>query len=385
VTERVAERSQDSRADEPARRVVHIPYGVQAAAEWTWRLGLIGLGIFLVLQLASFFQVIVVPFLIAVMITALLAPIVNRLQRAGLHRGLGVLVAILTAFLVVGGLSTLVGTQFATGFSDLASQSREGFRQLQELLAKGPLHLSNQQIQGWIDKGTQQLTGNSDQIVAGALSFTSTAGHVITGAFLAFFSTIFLLYDGRGVWRWLVGLLPAAGRERLDLAGLRGWAALSSYVKATILVAFVDAVGIGAGAAILQLPLAVPIGVLVFLAAFVPIVGALISGAVAVLVALVAQGPVVALIMLAIVIGVQQLESHVLQPLFLGRAVSVHPLGVVLVIAAGILMAGIVGGLFAVPIAAVANTMIRELVHRDVAPEDVGPPIARAADGVDSA
>jgi predicted PurR-regulated permease PerM len=358
---------------------------VQAAAEWTWRLGLIGLGIFLVLQLASFFQVIVVPFLIAVMITALLAPIVNRLQRAGLHRGLGVLVAILTAFLVVGGLSTLVGTQFATGFSDLASQSREGFRQLQELLAKGPLHLSNQQIQGWIDKGTQQLTGNSDQIVAGALSFTSTAGHVITGAFLAFFSTIFLLYDGRGVWRWLVGLLPAAGRERLDLAGLRGWAALSSYVKATILVAFVDAVGIGAGAAILQLPLAVPIGVLVFLAAFVPIVGALISGAVAVLVALVAQGPVVALIMLAIVIGVQQLESHVLQPLFLGRAVSVHPLGVVLVIAAGILMAGIVGGLFAVPIAAVANTMIRELVHRDVDPEDVGPPIAPAADGVDSA
>jgi len=253
------------------------------------------------------------------------------------------------------------------------------------MLAQGPLHLSNEQIQQWIDRGSQQLTGNSDQLIAGALSFTSTAGHVITGAFLAFFCTVFLLYDGRGVWTWIVGLLPRAGRQRLDLAGKRGWVALTSYVKATIVVAFVDGVGIGAGAAILGLPLAVPIGVLVFLAAFVPIVGALVSGAVAVLVALVSQGPVAALIMLAIVIGVQQLESHVLQPLFLGRAVSVHPLGVVLVIAAGILMAGIVGGLFAVPIAAVANTMIRELVHQDAGSGEVEPAVEQEIDGAASA
>jgi predicted PurR-regulated permease PerM len=153
-------------------------------------------------------------------------------------------------------------------------------------------------------------------------------------------------------------------------AGTRAWATLTSFVRATLIVAFVDGLGVGIGAAVLGVPLALPLGVLVFIGAFVPIVGALVSGGVAVLVALVSGGPVEALIMLAVVIGVQQVEAHALQPFLLGRAVQVHPLGVILAIAAGVLLAGIVGALFAVPLVAVVNVVA---VYLSGDEEDEGP------------
>ncbi|MFP5347996.1 MAG: AI-2E family transporter [Actinomycetes bacterium] len=359
----------------PQRREVHLPYGVRASAAWVWRIGVIGLGIFGLLYLIAFFQVVVVPVLVAILITALLSPYVNLLHRLGLPRGAAVAVSILVALLVILGLLVLVGAQFVAGFDDLAAQSGQGFGQVQRWLVEGPLNLTTEQLNVWLARGQEQLKASSDQLVAGALSFTSTAGHVITGAFLAFFATLFFLLDGRGIWRWLLRLLPEGSRDSLDDAGERGWLTLSAYVKATIIVAFVDAVGIGLGAVILQLPLAVPIAVLVFLGGFIPIVGAFVSGIVAVLIALVSHGPVAALIMLGVVIAVQQIESHVLQPFLLGRAVAVHPLAVVLAIAAGVLLAGIVGALFAVPLVAVLNTMITQLAGRGVPVDEIEPPV----------
>ncbi len=357
------------------RREVDLPYGVRSAAAWVWRLAAIGLGIFGLLYLVAFFQVVVVPVLVAMLITALLSPYVSLLHRLGLPRGVAVAVSMLVALLVILGLLVLVGTQFVAGAGDLAAQAGQGFGQVQRWLIEGPLNLTTEQLDVWVQRGQEQLKASSDQLVAGALSFTSTAGHVVTGAFLAFFATIFFLLDGRGIWRWLIMLLPEGSQERVDDAGERGWLTLSAYVKATIIVAFVDAVGIGLGAVILQLPLAVPIAVLVFLGGFVPIVGAFLSGIVAVLIALVSHGPVAALIMLGVVIAVQQLESHVLQPFLLGRAVAVHPLAVVLAIAAGVLVAGIVGALFAVPLVAVLNTMITQLAGRGVPVDEIEPPV----------
>jgi predicted PurR-regulated permease PerM len=195
---------------------------------------------------------------------------------------------------------------------------------------------------------------------------------VLTGLFLTLFTTYFFLAQGTSIWAWLVRLLPREARRPIDEAGRRGWVTLTAFVRATIIVAFTDALGIGLGALILGVPLVLPLAVLVFLAAFVPVVGALISGSVAVLVALVAVGPVKALIMLGVVIAVQQLESHVLQPFLLGRAVSVHPLAVILGIAAGALTAGILGALFAVPLVAVGHTVAVSLSGRD--DEDLGNP-----------
>jgi predicted PurR-regulated permease PerM len=200
---------------------------------------------------------------------------------------------------------------------------------------------------------------------------------VLAGVFIALFSTYFFLAQGRAIWVWLVRLLPRAAHHRLDVAAQRGWVTLTSFVRATVVVALTDAVGISLGAAVLGVPLVVPLGVLVFLGAFVPVVGALVSGSVAVLIALVAVGPVKALLMLAVVIGVQQLESHVLQPFLLGRAVSVHPLAVILGIAAGALVAGILGALFAVPLIAMGNTMVLSLAGRgDPRPDDDSSPLA---------
>lgn len=378
MTNRATDTSEAVRTAPAAdERTPRVPYGLRAAAAWTWRLGVVGLGIYVLMRLVAFFQVIVVPVLIAVLVTALLAPTVNRLHRLGVPRGFAVAAGLLGAFAVVAGLLVLVGTQFASGFGDLADQTGAGFAEVQRWLTDGPLNLSNAQLQEWLERGREQLNANSDQLVAGALSFTSTAGHVIAGMFLALFASIFFLLDGRRIWTWLLRLLPAETRHPMDDAGRYGWVTLTSYVRATIVVAFVDAVGIGVGAAILQVPLAVPLGVLVFLGSFVPIIGALVTGAIAVLVALVAQGPVVALIMLAVVVGVQQLESHVLQPFLLGRAVSVHPLAVVLLVAAGVLTAGVVGALFAVPLAAVTNTMIGRLSGRGVSVSELEPPIER--------
>lgn len=187
---------------------------------------------------------------------------------------------------------------------------------------------------------------------------TATVTGVLTGTVIALFCTFFFLLDGRAIWTWVVGLLPRQARQQVHQAGRRGLVTLAAYTRTQILVAAVDATGIGVGAAILGLPLALPLGILVFVGSFIPFVGALVTGAIAVLVALVVKGWVTAVIMLVIVLAVQQIEGNVLQPFLMGHAVALHPVAVLLVVTGGTMYAGIVGALFAVPVAAVLNTVI---------------------------
>jgi predicted PurR-regulated permease PerM len=205
------------------------------------------------------------------------------------------------------------------------------------------------------------VTKNQGALTSGALSTAATLGEVLAGFFVVLFTLFFFLRDGGQIWQFLCRLLPRPARVPAARAGHYSWHTLVSYVRATVLVAFVDAAGIGIGLAVLRVPLALPLAALVFLGAFIPVVGATLSGVVAILVALVTQGPVTALIVLGIVIAVQQLEGHVLQPLIMGRAVALHPLAVILAIATGVVTAGIVGGLVAVPLLAVGNTAVRYL------------------------
>ncbi|NYD79095.1 AI-2E family transporter [Arthrobacter cupressi] len=340
-----------------------IPYGVRIAAAWAWRIGLILLVAGALIWLLSKVSFLIIPLMVASLLAGLLHPVVAWLRKA-MPQGLAVAITVLGFIGLIAGALALVGRQLATGFGELWQQALTGIQQVQSWLADGPLHITADQIDKYIEDGVNALQNNSSSILSGALSFGSTAGHFAAGLVLALFILIFFLLEGSRIWSFLVRLLPKRARAATDGAGRRGWASMVSYVRIQMFVAFVDAVGIGAGAAIIGVPLALPLGVLVFIASFIPVVGALVTGAIAVLLALVANGWVNALVMLGIVLLVQQLESHILQPIVMGKAVSLHPVAVILSVAAGSYLAGIPGALFAVPLLAVANTAVRYIAAR---------------------
>jgi putative heme transporter len=350
-----------------------VPRGLRVAAAWAWRIMLLALALLAALWIVAKLQLVVVPLVIAILLSALLSPAVGVLLRAKLPRTLATTIVMITGIAAVAGVLTLVINQFVNGAPQLSAKAQDGIKQIQNFLKNGPLHLNDEQLQQLFQNVQSWFGSNRDVLTSGALSTATTLGHVLTGLFLVLFSMFFFLRDGRKISRFLIGLLPGRARSAMTSATDVGWTTLVSYVRATVLVAFIDAVGIGLALAILRVPFAFPLAALVFLGAFIPIVGATISGAVAVLVALVDQGFVVALIVLAVVIGVQQLEGHVLQPLIMGRAVAIHPLAVIVAIAAGIVLAGIIGALVAVPIVAVLNTGIRHLAELRRAEDDGGP------------
>ncbi len=381
---RVALRRKTEAPEIPASAEDAVPFGLKVAASFSWRilivLGVLAVVIFLVIQ----FRYLVVPFFVSVLIGALLVPFVGFLQRHRWPKWLAVAVAMLGTIGIVTGLIVLVVSQVRAGYPSLQEKSIEAYDNFTAWLLESPLHLTEADINAWIGQAWEAIQRDSQFLVSGVLSVGSTAGHVGAGILLALFSTLFILIDGRRIWTWLVGLFPRRARTAVSGAGEAGWITLTTFVKVQIFVAFVDAVGIGAGAWILGLfyggfPLVIPIAVAVFLGSFVPVVGALVTGALAVFVALVYLGPLPAVIMLGIVLLVQQIEGHVLQPLVLGTAVKVHPLAVVFAVAAGGFTAGIAGALFAVPVVAVANVVITYIArgtwrtHPHPTPEDVLP------------
>ena len=349
-----------------------VPTGLRVSAALAWRFLMIIAALYVIIWLAGYFSSLMVPVAIALLLAALMAPGVERLVKWGVPRGLSAALVMVAGIGVLGGLLTFVIIQFTQGLPQLQSQVSDSLDQIRTWLTDGPLHLRDEQITKFIDDTIDTIQENQTAITEGALTTAATIGEILTGFILTVFVLIFFLYDGPGIWKFVTRGVPERVRDRVDVAGRRGFGALVSYVRATAAVALVDAVGIGVGLAIVQVPLVIPLSALVFLSAFVPIIGAVLAGTVAVLIALVANGFISALIVLAIVIGVMQLESHVLQPWLLGRAVRLHPLAVVLAITGGLISAGIAGALLSVPLLAVLNAGVKSLVNDDTAePEDV--------------
>ncbi|MGP4018669.1 AI-2E family transporter [Saccharopolyspora sp. 5N708] len=350
-----------------------IPRVLRVSAALSWR-ALVVLGAVYVLGLiVSRIYVVVIPVAIALLLAALLAPLVSGLARRGVPRAVATALVLIGGLVVVGGVLTFVINAFIQGFPDLQRQVIASLNQLRDWLASGPLHINEQQINQYLAQAQEWLAANQAALTSGALSTAGTFGNFLTGLVLALFTLIYFLHDGRRVWLFVIRLAPMATRHRVDVAGCRGFASLVGFVRATALVAVVDALGIGLGLVFLGVPLAIPLAALVFLGGFVPIVGAVASGAVAVLVALVTKGPIIALIVVGIVLAVQQLEGNVLQPLILGRAVQIHALGVVLAISIGLVVSGIVGALLAVPMVAVLNSAIRSLTAEEEPAEPPAP------------
>ncbi|GAA3211921.1 AI-2E family transporter [Microbacterium terregens] len=332
-----------------------IPRGLRVATAYAWRFlvvaAAVGVAIWLVIQL----KLLVIPLLIAILVTALLWPVFAWMLRHRVPRWLAITISVLGTLAIVAGLLWLVIWQVTRQWSSVQTRTVEAIEQFRQYLIEGPLHLTAPQIDDLLGQSLTLVQEQAELLLSGALALGTTLGHVAVGALLSVFILLCLLADGGGIWRWTTRLFPRRSRAAVDGAARAGWVMVVNYARTQLLVATIDAIGIGLGAFLLGVPLAIPVAVLVFLGAFVPIVGAVVTGALAVFLALVYNGAWIALWMLVVVLAVQQIEGHVLQPLLMGSAVKVHPLAVVLVVAGGALIAGIPGALFAVPLAAFVN------------------------------
>ncbi|QCX29066.1 AI-2E family transporter [Nocardioides jishulii] len=347
-----------------------VPWGLDLAAAWSWRFLVIVAAGYVILWTINRFALIAFPLAVALLLAALVSPMVRAARNVGVPRGLGSIFGVLLTVGVVGMLLTFAGQQVVNGTKELAGEVVKGLEKIRAWLRDGPLNASDSQINDYIGQVQAAITEWSK---SGALSqaadLGTAIGNVTAGFFIVLFAMYFFLADGERIWTWIVRLAPRAARQHVDSSGRVAWVSLTQFVRATVIVALVDSVGVMLVAWWLDVPLVLALGVLVFLGAFVPMIGATVAGAVAVLVALVDQGPLTALFMLIGVIVVQQIEGNVLQPFLMGRFVSVHPLGVIVAIAAGLLTAGVAGALVAVPLVAAINAVVVHLAGKAEADE----------------
>ncbi|WP_327177724.1 AI-2E family transporter [Streptomyces sp. NBC_01335] len=341
-----------------AHPVAAIPWGMRVAAEAGWRLLVLAGTLWVLMRVISAVQLVVLAFVAALLVTALLQPTVVRLRRYGLPRGLATAVTAVLGFVIMGLVGWFVVWQVMDNLDTLSDKVRDGIDELKRWLLDSPFHVTESQINDIAKNLSDTIGTNTEEITSAGLQGVTVMVEFLTGMLLAMFSTLFLLYDGKRIWEWTLKLVPAQARPGVAGAGPRAWRTLTAYVRGTVIVALIDAIFIGLGIYFLDVPMAVPLAVFIFLFAFIPLVGAVVSGALAVVVALVTEGVFTALMVLIVVLAVQQIEGHILQPFILGRAVRVHPLAVVLSVAAGGMVAGIGGAVVAVPLVAVTNTVV---------------------------
>jgi predicted PurR-regulated permease PerM len=361
-----------------------VPWSLRVAAEVGWRLLALAGTVWVLMRAIDAIRLVVFSFMVALLITALLQPFVGRLKRAGLARGPATAIVFVSGFIVMGLVGWFVVWQVMENIDNLSGSLQDGVAELKKWLLNSPFHVTEAQI-NQIAKNLQDAIGtNAKDLTNAGLEGVTVIVELLTGILLAAFSTLFLLYDGRNIWDWALRMFPVGARAGLSGAGPRAWRTLTLYVRGTVIVALIDAICIGVGIYAFGVPMAVPLAVVIFLAAFIPLVGAVASGVIAVIVALVTVGPVTALCVLGVVLLVQQIEGHVLQPFILGRAVRVHPLAVILSVACGSLVGGIGGAVVAVPMVAVANTVIgylRSYTHEEeLAAAEPGPHGATAVE-----
>jgi predicted PurR-regulated permease PerM len=341
-----------------------VPGWLQRAAGWAWRLLLVGVLIYVAFRVASALRLVVLPCVAALLLTALLQPLTARLHRAGLPMLAATWATLLSAVIVLAGTITLVSVRVRDEYPALVSQVQRTSKQLQTWMAGPPLHLKTASLQKLSDQVMKYLSQHKSVVAGTVVSGGEIVVEILAGVVLMLFVTFFLLKDGERIWSWLLKAFGRHGAGRADRAGRAAWLAVVYYMRGTVLVAATHALVIGVTLAVVGVPLVAAMAVLVFLSSFIPLVGLLFAGAVVILLTLVTKGWIAAVIVLAIFVAEDQVESHLLQPLVVGRIVRLHPLAVILVLGVGSVVAGIAGAVVAVPIAAALNRAVPELRRR---------------------
>ncbi|KAB1643256.1 AI-2E family transporter [Gulosibacter chungangensis] len=333
---------------------------IRVAAAWGWRVIVIVLAAIPVIWVIGKAAIVVVPLLVALLFTALLVPLTNMLHREyNWPKWLAMIAGLLVLFASIAALVLLVVLAFRSGQQFDVDDFMRRYREFLVWLESTPFQVSQDVLDNALAEVVAWVQANMTTLIQGTLSAGTTIAGVITGTVFTIFAVVFYLLDGRRIWLFFVSLFPRAVRAAVDGAGERAWISTGHYVRVQVVVALIDAVGIFLGALILQVPYALAIGIIVFLFAFVPLVGAFLSGALAVVLAFVANGFWNALIMLIIVVAVMAIESNLLQPLIMGPVMKLHPLAVLVSVSAGSLFAGIGGAVFAVPVVAAIKSMVK--------------------------
>ncbi len=338
-----------------------VPRWLRSGAAIAWRLLAILAAIGVVVYALAYLRVVVLPVIVALLLSTVLRPPTRALARRGFPDGVAAGTVMVVAIAILGSAVAMAGAAVGRQFSDLAASVEDGIQEAGEALAQPPFNLSKADIQEKIDEGVERLSDSSSSLTDGALHGAILVGELFTGFIITLLLLFFFLKDGPGMWRWVVETFGGRQRQRMTELADRCYDALSGYVRGLVLVGLADATMIGTGLLVLGVPLVAPLMLLTFLGAFIPLVGAFSAGLAAVLIALVSGGPVTALIVLGLVIAVQQVEGHILYPIIMGRTVKVHPIAVILALAVGGITAGIIGIFISVPIVTVAATALAYL------------------------
>nr|WP_232794330.1 AI-2E family transporter [Pseudofrankia saprophytica] len=345
-----------------------VPLALRVSAGWSWRLLVVGAAVYVVVVAIGRVRTVVIPVVAGLLISALIVPIAHRLQRIGVPRLASAFIALLTFFILIGGAAVAVGFNAANELPKVIDQVSAGIDQVRDYLINGPLNLSQKQIDDLVNSIQHSLSENRGKVLSGVITTASVLFEVLTTILVTLFATFFFVYDGAGIWDWIVSRFPATAEERVRGAGVEAWNTLTGYIRGTVFVAVVDSIGISIGLVAVGTPLVAPLALLTFFGGFIPIIGATAAGVAAILVTLVAKGVVPAIIVLGVVLFVQQVEGHLLQPLVMRRAVRLHPLAIVIALSAGGVLAGIPGAVVAVPTVAVINRVARYLATSGKAP-----------------
>jgi predicted PurR-regulated permease PerM len=338
-----------------------VPGWLQTGAAWSWRLLLLALALYLIARAIGVLYIVVVPCTAALLLTALLQPLTARLRRAGLPGLAATWCTLLIAAVVFGGLVLLVTNRVSADYPTLVTETRHTSAQVQSWLSGAPFHIKSSNVKKALNDIPSYLSKHKSLVEGTVVTGGKIAAEFFGGLVLMLFVTFFLIKDGERIWNWLLGAMREQTARRVDRAGHAAWLAVVYYMRGTVAVAAIHAVVIGLALYFMKAPLVIPLAVLVFLAAFIPIVGLLLAGALALMVVLAAKGWVAAVILLGVLIIEDQLEGHLLQPQVVGRVIRLHPLAIILSLAVGSVLAGIPGAVVAVPVVAVITRALPEL------------------------